>query len=213
MSAFDPLQTLDMHGTIRLMNRHISKSSSAFFGAFTILSCSFAVTPAHACGYVTWPFQLPGETEQGARERSAQILSDQRTNARIAREDFDLKNSLTIYIARVLSNNRAQGIRIRPKSIVEPVEAISGRLPSIARTLIEVESNSCSNWGDGYGDGEGTAASVGSLVVIFEGLPKSANRPNGIDSLRATSVRRAELLERLSKYGKEFDEGREPAVR
>ena len=206
MSAFGPLRTVAMRGIIGSMR--ISRTAYLSLGAFgTLCLGSLAVSPAHACEYVTWPFQLPGETEQEARNRSAKILSDQLTKAQFEREDFDLKNAQTIYIARVLSTNRGQGTPAGPMSLVEPVAAISGKTPTRARTLVEAREQGCSNWGDGYGDGEGTGAPIGTLVVVFEGLPKTEKRPNGIDSLRATSVRRGELLERLGKYSKYFDEG------
>jgi len=191
------------------MNRRNRRATKSILGAFAVYVGTFG-TPAIACEYVTWPFQLPGETEKDARERSEQILSDQLTNTHFRREEFDLKNAKTIYIARVVSNNREQDVRIRPAAMIEAVEAIKGKLPTGTRSLAETEQHSCSNWGDGHGDGEGTAAPVGSLIIVFEGLPKSQDKPNGVDSLRATSIRSGALLDRLSKYGKEFDEGVTP---
>lgn len=188
------------------MKWRISKNAHVALGSLALFLSSLAARPASACEYVTWPFQLPGETEQEARKRSAQILSDQLVKAHFQREDFDLNNAQTIYIARVLSTNRGQAARAQPKSIVVPVEAITGKAPASARTLVETKERGCSNWGDGIGDGEGTGAPVGTFVIVFEGLPKTEERPNGTDSLRATSVRRKELLEPLGKHSKYFEE-------
>lgn len=160
---------------------------------------------AVACEIEPWLFQLPGETEDDTRGRSDQIMRDGSAVRHFLREDFDLKNAQVIYIARVISNNRGQGSGAKPTSIIEPIETISGKLPTTRRTLTEVEERGCSNWGDGDGDGQGTGVPAGELVIVFEGLPKSKERPNGIDSLRATSVRHVQLLEPLSKHGKELD--------
>lgn len=202
MSASDPLQTLGYADILAGMNWHVGKSLRAISLG---LASSLASTSALACEIEPWLFQLPGESEQDTRDRSDSILRDQRAVRQFAREDFNLKNAQAIYIARVLANNRGQGSSARPASTIEPISAVSGKLPTGPRTLRETKEQACSSWGDGFGDGEGTGAPVGTLVVVFEGLPKSEERPNGVDSLRATSVRHRELLELLTKYGKELD--------
>ena len=160
---------------------------------------------AVACEFEPWLFQLPGETEQATRDRSDQIMRDGGAVRHFAREEFDLKNAKTIYVARVIASSRGQGIDAQPMSTIEVVDVISGKPTSTRRTLVETRERGCSNWGDGDGDGQGVGAPVGELVIVFEGLPRSTELPNGTDSVRATSVRHVELLERLSKYGKELD--------
>ena len=189
------------------MNWQLYKSFHTTFRTLGMLCTGVAMsTSATACEYDTWLFQLPGETEKAARARSEEISRSQLNTRRFEREAFDLKNAKIIYIARVLASNRGQVARARPRSVIEPVEAITGAMPAGTRALVETQEQGCSNWGDGYGDGEGTGATVGTLVVVFEGLPKSEWRPNGMDSLQATSIRHSELLDRVSKYGKALDD-------
>ena len=81
---------------------------------------------------------------------------------------------------------------------MQPLGSIKGDLPKQNRKLAMTGQTSCGN----RGDGDAAAASIGTLVVVFEGLPKSEWRPNGMDSIRATDARTFELLDPLYAYGK-----------
>ena len=147
--------------------------------------------------------QLPGESQKEAQQRFEETHNDQWVIRRYNREAHSFEKARVIYIARVIATNRGDGVGAKPSSRVQPVESIRGSLPTEQRTLTEVLGHSCSDFGDGYGDGQGSAAKVGTLVIVFEGLPKSEAKPNGIDSLNATSVRTYELLDPLYKHGKD----------
>ncbi|HUE79507.1 MAG TPA: hypothetical protein VMN38_07740 [Sphingomicrobium sp.] len=201
MSAFDPLRTLSAFDMLPIMAIHHLRTLTTL----TLVGGLCLSSPANGCEYTDRLFQLPEETEAEARTRSEAIFREGFVIRHWARESFDIKNASTVYIGRVVANDRGQGTGSRPSSTVEPIEAIVGSLPSGRRKLAEALGHSCSNYGDGYGDGEGSAAKVGSLVVVFEGLPKSQERPNGIDSLRATSIRNDDLLERLQRHGNDLD--------
>jgi hypothetical protein len=169
----------------------------------TILAIS---SPTLACETAPSISQLPGETQKETYERFEKTHSEQWVIRRYQRESSSFKMAKSVYLAKVIASSRDQGTSVKPISKVQPIEAIKGTMPIGQRTLAEISNESCSDWGDGYGDGQGSAAKVGTLVIVFEGLPKSEYRPNGIDSLMAESVRTFELLEPLYKHGKEVPE-------
>ena len=92
---------------------------------------------------------------------------------------------------------RQNSSMVLPAATVQPLRAIKGALPLTRRTLIDESwSGECSDRGDGLG----SYGKIGNLVIVFEGLPTSTNRPKGIDSLPATDVRSSELLEALASF-------------
>ena len=56
------------------------------------------------------------------------------------------------------------------------------------------------------GDGFGAFSNVGTLVVVFEGVRKTEERPRGIDSFQAKAIRIIPLLDELRKHGKDLEE-------
>lgn len=170
-----------------------------------LLALTIGLFPSQLVACETAPdiSQLPGETVKQAQERFAKTFSDQNVIRDYELETYSFKNATTIYIAKVVSSNRDR-LKSDPErpallaTTVQPIRAIKGSLPASGRHLSVSSQTSC---GD-RGDGEATLASVGTLVVVFEGLPKSDWHPNGINSLIATSARTFELLDPLLEFGK-----------
>jgi len=125
--------------------------------------------------------------------RAEQIRSDGELVDRIATEKRDLEVAKAIYIGRIES--RFEDDR---GTIVRPLKAYKGSLPTSLRSLVWVPASLC---GGDISDGEGWRGQPGELVVVFEGLDQSMWRPNGIDSLLATSIRSPELLRWLEQFG------------
>lgn len=169
--------------------------------------CALAFTfaalaaPTLACESGPDLFRLPNESDKEARERFEQTHADLWVIRNYEREAANLKGASIVYLARVVASEPwSMGKRGVPWVVVEPLQGIKGHRPTKRLTLTTIDpgGGSCTE----AGDGAAPFATVGTLVFVFEGLPKSADyRPNGIDSLRATSVRTFELLEVLRKLG------------
>ena len=61
-------------------------------------------------------------------------------------------------------------------------------------------------WCTDRGDGMASFEDKGTLVVIFEGLPITKERPRGIDSLSAMDIRTVDLLDGLRAFGKDLED-------
>ena len=106
-----------------------------------------------------------------------------------------------IYLARVAEAQKDANY-FNYAATVQPLKAIKGRLPGV-RTLRATAPTSC---GISNGDGDGSYASVGELVVVFEGVRKKKDRPRGIDSVRMIEVRSGSLLDPVEEWlGKQPD--------
>jgi len=165
-----------------------------------LIACA---APVFACETQPDISQLPGETAKDAAQRFQKTFADQGVIQKYERESFGLKNASVIYLATVVRLDRGhQGVGLKtsvlPTATVKPLEAIKGSLPKANRELATSGLTSC---GD-RGDGEATTADIGTIVIVFEGLPKSEWLPNGIDSIRATNARTFELLDPLYPHGK-----------
>ena len=150
-------------------------------------------------------FQLPGETVEQVKARSKQIRADHSVVRHYYREKYAFENASAIYLARVMSKvdwNYKTTPWTLPATTVQPIAKFKGDLPARNQTLTdEAQSGTCTD----YGDGHGAWAKVGDLVVVFIGLPKSQERPNGIDSFRPTDIRIVELLDALRDFGKDIE--------
>lgn len=171
---------------------------------FAAMALGLVSGPARACEFDPFLFQLPGETEAKAHERSDKILADNAVKRHFDRESYDFEKSALIYLARVFSRtagNFASGVL--PSTRVRPMASLKGTLPPDDQTLTdEAQSGMCTDIGDGHG----ARSYIGELVVVFEGLPKTGERPRGIDSFQVGSIRTFELLDRLREYGKDLDD-------
>ena len=169
------------------------RSVLAMFG----IAMTAAMQPARACEYDSFLFQLPGETRAQAEARSKQLIADNRLIAEVDREKRDLHDASRIYLARVMAKLSESSVDLKG------LTSFKGGLPAINRSLVDQsEGGLCSDAGDGHG----ATGSVGDLVVVFEGLPKSIYRPRGIDSFPVASVRTAQLLDWLRTYGKDLED-------
>lgn len=169
------------------------------------LGWGLLTAPAQACELDPFLFQLPGETEAEAQERSDKILADHAVTRQYNRERDAFEKATLIYLARVASRTSGHFDpgQDGPSTRVHPLKSLKGSLPSNDRTLIyEVQPGACTD----FGDGQGTISPVGTLVVVFEGLPKNRERPRGVDSFRAASIRTIPLLDLLRGYGKDLED-------
>src|SRR5688572_1879496 len=165
--------------------------------ALALITLAAAQT-ALACERDSGAARLPGESQAEFEERDREVFHDNSVIQRYLREQDALAKARTVYIARVVSTpspTRPGSNIVLPAATVHPVRPIKGALPRARRTLIDLSwSGECFD----RGDGRASYGKIGSLVIVFEGLPTSTNRPNGIDSLLATDVRSSELLDALA---------------
>jgi hypothetical protein len=151
-------------------------------------------------------FQLPGETVEQVKARSKQIRTDHSVVRHYYREKYAFEKASAIYLGRVVSRvdwDYKVTPWTLPSTTVQPIAKFKGALPPTDQRLIdEAQSGTCTD----YGDGHGAWAKVGELIVVFVGLPKSRERPNGIDSFRPTDIRTVELLDALRDFGKDIED-------
>lgn len=151
-------------------------------------------TPVFACETEPDLVRLPGETDEAFEARLDRTHDDQWVIRRYLRETNAFEKSSTVYVARVVEQHRGQLPSEQvtmPWAVVQPLHAIKGTLPRSNRRLSVSALWSCGP----YGDGDAAMTPAGTLVFVFEGLPKSEARPNGIDSIRTTDARTFELLD------------------
>ena len=169
------------------------------------MAFAFGSGPALACERDPFLFQLPGETEADANERSDNVRAAFRAIEHANRESYAVQNSTLIYLARVVLKTPGRSTsaeRNLPSTRVRPLASLKGTFASADRTLTdEAASGMCTD----IGDGQGALSGVGKLVVVFEGLPKTSERPRGIDSFEAGSIRTVPLLDWLRGHGKDLE--------
>jgi hypothetical protein len=162
-----------------------------------------------ACERDPFLFQLPGESEAVAAKRSEQIGSDYRVQEHFERENQDFETAKLIYLARVVSRSAPGPRGVGPSTVVHPIAAFRGTLPSNNQTLQDMGATGmCTD----IGDGKGAWGAVGDLIVVFEGLPEGLKnaygfnaRPHGKDSFDVSSIRTVDLLDWLRDQGKDLD--------
>ena len=161
-----------------------------------------------ACETDPFLFQMPGETVAQANERSKQIADSFDIFEHYERELGGFDKAKSVYLGKVIS--RQEGTltadkQILPSTVVRPVKSLKGPLPKGDRTLTDqawLASGMCSD----VGDGEGATADVGKLIVVFEGVPKTQYRLNGLDSFALGSIRTVPLLDLVRAQGKDLEE-------
>ena len=167
------------------------------------LGIALSSTSAMACERDPFAFKLPGETDAEAQARTSRIADDQFIANRFNREAHNLDKATYAYLARVVSRNRSTNAPDKwtpPSTIVRPLAMLKGASQRLDRILVDGGSGLCDDRGDGFG----AHASEGTLVVVFEGLPITAERPRGIDSLLADDIRTVPMLSALmGLYGPE----------
>jgi hypothetical protein len=150
--------------------------------------------PAFACERDPAPiFRLPSETEEAAVARNERVQSDRELVDRVLLEQRYVERAPTIYMARV-----AFRLKDNSGAVLKPIKAFRGELPASSTKLLLYPASLCTG---AVSDGEGWRGDPGELVVIFEGVEKTVWRPDGIDSLRATSVRSPELVHWIEQFG------------
>ena len=159
-----------------------------------------------ACSLDPFLFQLPGETVEQVKARSKQIWADFSVIHHYQREKYAFENARAIYLGRIISKlewNYKTKPWTLPSTTVQPVAKLKGNLPSGKQVLTdEAQTGACTD----YGDGHGAWGKVGDLVIVFVGLPKSRERPNGIDSFKPSDIRTVELLDALRDFGKDIED-------
>jgi len=167
------------------VNRIISLAAGVVFCAsWPVFACERDPAPI---------FKLPSETEEGALARNERIQSERELVDRVLQEQRYVESAPTIYMGRV-----AFRLKDNSGAVVKPLRAYRGELPTLATKLLLYPASLCTG---AVSDGEGWRGDAGELVVIFEGIEKTTWRPDGIDSLRATSVRSPELVRWIEQFG------------
>jgi len=168
-----------------------------------LLTCGSA---SLACTLDPFLFQLPGESVDQVKARSGQIRADFTVIKHWEREKFAFERASSIYLGRVKSKvhwNYSTKPWTLPSTTVQPIAKFKGMLPSADQVLTdEAQSGTCTD----YGDGHGAWGKIGDLVVVFFGLPKTRERPNGIDSFESKEIRTVELLDALRDFGKDVED-------
>ncbi len=101
-----------------------------------------------------------------------------------------------IYIARVTKVEKDDD-RFRTRTTIQPLRSIKGSMSTAAQVLVGFLPSSC---GNANGDGDGVYSKAGELIIVFEGVSKRQDRPNGIDSVRVVDVRNIELLDPVQDW-------------
>ena len=170
------------------------------------ISAALTSLPVSACEQDPFLFQLRGETEADAQERSDKGSEDRSVVEHYQRETDDFEKAIRVYLAKVISRTHGRyepGNVVLPSTKVRPVTAMKGSLPSEDRILTdEAASGMCSD----LGDGEGAFANADDLLIVFEGLPITLERPRGIDSFHARHIRTIPLLDEMRKHGRDLEE-------
>ena len=159
------------------------------------LAAVFINNPARACERDPYEFRLPEETEAQAKAREKTTAYEQRLGLRFAREARAFEMASDVYVARVVRqfpSGVVAGKWMPPRATIKPIKALKGTFkPGERELIIEADAGiACEDRGDGYA----AYATVGTTVVVFEGLPVSQARPRGIDSLPASDIRTVPLL-------------------
>ena len=141
--------------------------------------------------------RLPGYTDKQAEERALKLWSDWDVIRHYNRTENLLKEAGKIYLARVTKTKRDDDMLMRTETVIEPLRGIKGKMPSGPQTLVGFIPSSC---GAANGDGDGVYTKEGELIVVFEGVSKQRQRPNGIDSVRIMDVRNIELLDEVQTW-------------
>jgi hypothetical protein len=108
-----------------------------------------------------------------------------------------LKEASNIYLARVTTTKREDGMLMRTETVVEPLRGLKGKMPGRPQMLVGFIPSSC---GRANGDGDGVYTKEGELIVVFEGVSKHQQRPRGIDSVRVIDVRNFELVDAVQAW-------------
>jgi hypothetical protein len=160
-----------------------------------LAAIGLCASPTWACESDLAPIsKLPGETEAAAMARNERIEIDLQLVGRVQAERRYVEHAPKIYVGEVES--RLAGER---GAVVMPLKAYRGTLPHSSQNLLFTPASLCT--GDEISDGEGWRGKPGDLVVIFEGLKPTMWRPNGVDSILATSIRSPELLRWIRQFG------------
>ncbi|GAA4028863.1 hypothetical protein GCM10022281_04940 [Sphingomonas rosea] len=172
--------------------------------SFLITASLFVPANAMACEYDPFLFRLPGETVADAEQRSEAIMSEDKIVRRYNREAAAFDNASKVYLGRVTSvgpgGQERWGLSDQFVTI-RLVASLKGEAPKQQRLAGEKAGSLCKDRGDGLG----AFSKVGDLIVVFEGLARSDERPRGIDSIPAKLIRTVPLLDELREHGTDLE--------
>lgn len=169
-----------------------------------IAAITWAV-PVLACETDPFLFQLEGESKEDAKARSEAVGASFNIVGHYNRETYAFEKAERIYLAKIVSRLDGKVTEDKwtlPSTEVEPLKALKGGLPT---KRIRLEGEGAGGMCSDVGDGTGAFASTGSLVVVFEGVPKSEYRPRGIDSFTTAEIRTIPLLDLLREAGTDLE--------
>lgn len=155
-----------------------------------------SATPAFACSKDAPTARLPGFTDDQMWKRAYAMWKDWDTISDYNRAKALHQEASTVYLAQIQSSADIPG-QYTTRSLIVPLAAVKGELPKKPVSLVGYMRDSC----DGAnGDGDGAYASRGEWIVVYSGVSKRANRPNGIDSLIYKDIRDIEVLDAVEAW-------------
>lgn len=179
--------------------------SNRIASLFVLVAALSWATSIQACETDPFYFQLEGESKEDAQARTDAVGASFDIVGHYEREGEAFKKAERVFLAKVISKGVGTDEygNSTMSTQVQPLIKLKGDLPTARQSLVAVPAGGmCTD----VGDGTGAFASIGNLVVVFEGLPKSQYRPRSIDSFTTTEIRTVPLLDLLRKVGKDLEE-------
>jgi len=167
------------------------RSSLIVFAALLIVPGT-----AIACERDSPTARLPGYSDEKAEERSNKLWSDWDVIGHYQRTRELMGEASAYYLGRVIKTE-SEASRARSVAFVEPLRALKGKMPVGTQTLEGFMPDSC---GGPNGDGFGAYAVKEDLIIVFLGVSKLPNRPNGIGSVKVEDVRNLDLLDGVQTW-------------
>lgn len=160
-------------------------------GPLSLIACVFAA-PAQACLFPPPPVKLAGESDEDWRKRTTAALeAELQANLKLG-EANDYREASTIYLGRIVSSEEisTDGSKYGRRVVVRALAALKGKLPTESKVLQTRTLTSC-----GFeGGGRAVWGSVGSLAIIFDGLPPYGFKNETTDSVLAKDVQHEPLV-------------------
>ena len=156
----------------------------------------FVAAPVFACEKDAPTARLPGFRDDQMWERAYAMWKDWDTISDYNRAKALHQEASSIYLAQIQSSESIPG-KYTTRSVIVPLAAVKGELPKKSVTLVGYMRDSC----DGAnGDGDGAYAKRGEWIVVYSGVAKRPDRPNGIDSLIYKDIRDIEILDAVEGW-------------
>lgn len=149
-----------------------------------------------ACSKDAPTARLPGYNDDQMWERAYAMWKDWDTISDYNRAKSLRDEATSIYLAQVKASER-NSEKFTTTAVIEPLAPIKGDLPKTPVTLVGYIPDSC---GGANGDGDGAYSKAGEWIVVYTGVAKRPDRPNGIDSLVYADLRDIDILDAVDAW-------------